>query len=223
MWVKICANTNAADAQLAASLGADAVGFVFAASPRHMEIEEVAAITGSLPAALEKIGVFQGHNAEQILHAYHAAGLTGVQLHGEYDAQLVALLRREVMVETGLVTVLQTVSWGVGNDPAQQRDVLSKTLQTIAEDGVVDAVLVDSRTPTASGGTGIAFNWSAAAETVSNSSLKVIVAGGLRPENVARAIATLKPWGVDVASGSEASPGKKDPSKVEAFLRNAKL
>jgi phosphoribosylanthranilate isomerase len=95
-------------------------------------------------------------------------------------------------------------------------------LRAIAAEKAIDRVLVDTKTAEASGGTGVPFDWKAAKGALAESKVKLIVAGGLMPENVAEAIATLRPWGVDVASGVEAKPGQKDPQKLRQFIRNAR-
>jgi phosphoribosylanthranilate isomerase len=217
MWVKICANTNLEDAKLAAELGADAVGFVFAPSKRQVNAEQVAAIVPHLPVALEKIGVFVTPDAEEILGIVRPTGLTGVQLHGGFDIDLARRLRAEL--GRG-VTIIQTLHWVVDRETSNADEVAAQ-LREIAEETAIDRVLIDSKIGSASGGSGVSFDWSAGRETLSASDAKVIVAGGLTPENVAEAIGTLKPWGVDVASGVEALPGRKDPKKLLHFMKNA--
>ena len=219
MWIKICANTNLADATLAAELGADALGFVFAPSKRRVTPEQVAAITPHLPAGVEKIGVFYTLDAEEILSAVSVAGLTGVQLHGEFSRGLIDALVGRV---PGL-RVIQTVHWKTDGMDARTADAFAQQLDALRATPRVDAVLVDSRTATASGGTGIAFDWNAARNALAAAEpLRLVVAGGLTPENVGEAIAVLQPWGVDVASGVELSPGRKDPARLAAFLANAR-
>lgn len=211
LWIKICANTSLTDAQLAADAGADAVGFVFAPSPRRVTVEQVAQIAPLLPSTLEKIGVFVDASIEQIAKAVRACGLTGVQIHSEGAPDLPAQLRAELGPN---LRILRVVHFGPGA-PAQAA--------LYATDPNVDAVLVDSRTATAVGGTGIAFDWDEAGRTIFGSGkANLIAAGGLNPANVADAIARLQPWGVDVATGVEASPGRKDPEKVRAFIANAR-
>jgi len=173
IWIKICGNTSLADARMAVDAGADAVGFVFAPSPRNVTVSEVAAISAHLPSTVEKIGVFVDTVLEDIYSTVRASGLTGVQ-H--------------------------------------------------AANPHVDGVLVDSRTATSVGGTGVAFDWAEARKTIFGDAgkLKLIAAGGLSPANVKKAIATLRPWGVDVVSGVEAAPGRKDASKVHEFVKMAR-
>jgi phosphoribosylanthranilate isomerase len=213
IWIKICGNTSLEDAQLAVEAGADAVGFVFAPSPRRVTAEQVAAITPQLPVAIEKIGVFVDTSLDEIITTVRACGLTGVQLHSESGPELTATLRERLGPE---LRILRVVHFGA--DAAAQA-------AAIAQDRNVDAVLVDSRTATAVGGTGITFDWTAAAETLfQNAKVRkhLIAAGGLNPANVAEAIATLRPWGVDVVSGVEAAPGRKDPAKVREFVARAR-
>ncbi len=218
MWVKICGNTNLEDAELAVELGADALGFVFAESKRHVNASQVAAITSHLPSNVERVGVFSSRNAEEIAGVVRAAGLNAVQMHGGLDVELAARLRELLGDEVGLI---QGLHWDVGSDGATKLDA---QLHSVASSGTTDRVLLDSRVGQASGGTGVAFDWKAARSVLDQSAdgLRVIVAGGLRPENVAEAILKLKPWGVDVVTGVEASPGKKDPAKLAAFLQIAK-
>jgi len=225
MWVKICANTNLADAHLAATLHADAVGFVFAPSTRRMTAAEVGAITPLLPAEIDKIGVFHSQDAEEILATVREAGLTGVQLHRAYLPLLVVELRKALPKEEGRIRILQTVHWDVAateSESATQPERFARQIRQIAEDGMVDAILVDSSTKSGSGGTGVSFNWKRAAQAMADAQIPIVVAGGLRPTNVAEAVETLCPWGVDVASGVEAEPGIKDPEKVRLFIANAK-
>lgn len=212
MWVKICANTSLHDALLAADAGADAVGFVFAPSPRRVTVEQVAAITPGLPAVIEKIGVFVDAELAEICASVRTCGLTGVQLHSDAGAELPALLRTEFGPNLRILRVVHFGAQAAGQAAAY------------AADSNVDGVLIDSRTATAPGGTGIAFDWHAARTTVFGQPVptKLVAAGGLRPDNVAEAIHTLCPWGVDVASGVEAAPGQKDPEKVQAFVANAR-
>jgi phosphoribosylanthranilate isomerase len=212
IWVKICGNTSFEDAWLAAEAGADAVGFVFAPSPRRVTAPEVAAITGRLPAAIEKIGVFVDESIDEIETAVRACGLTGVQLHSGTGSELPSQIRERL--GPGL-RILQVVHF---NEAAMEQ------AHTFAQDPAVDAVLVDSRSATAVGGTGITYDWNVAARTLfkKESARKLIAAGGLSPDNVAEAIATLEPWGVDVVSGVEAAPGRKDPDKVRAFVAKAR-
>jgi phosphoribosylanthranilate isomerase len=212
LWIKICGNTSLADAKLAVDAGADAVGFVFAASPRQVTLEQVAAITPQLPAAVEKIGVFVDADFEAISEITERCGLTGVQLHFDGAAGLAAQLRGRF--GTGL-RILRVIHFG--DDAVWQ-------LREAASDAYIDGVLVDSRTATAVGGTGIAFDWQTAHASIftGNSPLKLVAAGGLTPANVAEAVAILHPWGVDVSSGTELSPGRKDPAKVRAFVENAR-
>jgi phosphoribosylanthranilate isomerase len=220
MWIKICANTNLDDAQLAAELGADAVGFVFAPSTRRVDAAAVAKITPHLPSSVERVGVFPTLEADEIAHAAQEAHLDAVQLHGGVDP---ALVRRLHHFFNGAVKLIQTVHWQVDAN-GESADVVAHQLRQIAKEGLVDRVLIDSKIGVAGGGTGIPFDWEAARITLANSapSLKLIVAGGLRQENVVEAIRGLKPWGVDVASGVEQTPGRKDPERLAQFIRKAR-
>ena len=212
LWVKICGNTSFEDAQLAFEAGADAVGYVFAPSPRRITMDQVAAIARHLPEELEQIGVFVDATLEEIEFAVRACRLTGVQLHSDAGPELPAMLRARLGPALRIVRVVHFSPEAAAHAAA------------IGLDPNVDAVLVDSRTATAVGGTGIAFDWNIAAATLFQSAKerKFIAAGGLTPANVAEAIAKLHPWGVDVASGVEAWPGRKDPEKVREFIANAR-
>jgi len=215
LWVKICGNTSLEDAQLSASAGADAVGFIFASSPRHVTLEQVAAITPHLPATLEKIGVFVELDAARIAAAVETGGLTGVQLHGGADSGA-AKAAAELRARFGLgLRILEVIHYG----PEAVAQLLAASANP-----ALDGVLVDSRTAQAPGGTGIVYDWQAARASLftGESRLRLIAAGGLNPGNVAEAIATLQPWGVDVVTGVEAAPGRKDPEKVRAFVRQAR-
>jgi phosphoribosylanthranilate isomerase len=212
LWIKICANTSLGDALMAAEAGADAVGFVFAPSPRRVTAEQAAQIVRQLPAVIEKIGVFVDAGFDEIAATVEVAGLTGVQLHFEAPTALAAQLREKFGAKLRILGVVHFDSAAV------------ERVAAIAGDEHIDALLVDSRTAAAVGGTGQAYDWDAAHRLIfgADAKMKFIAAGGLTPENVAEAIAALRPWGVDVVSGVEAAPGRKDPAKVRAFVDRAR-
>jgi phosphoribosylanthranilate isomerase len=213
LWIKICGNTSLEDALLAAEAGADAVGFVLAPSPRRITPAQVAAIMPHLPVTLEKIGVFVDAPFEEIEATVRAAGLTGIQLHFNAAPDLPARLRERFGPALRILRVIHFSAESAAEAEA------------IVQDPNVDAVMVDSRTATAVGGTGQSFDWALASKTLFQNAKDrdhIVAAGGLSPENVAEAIATLRPWGIDVVSGVEAAPGRKDPAKVRAFIANAK-
>ena len=218
MWAKVCANTNLEDALLAANLGADAVGFVFAPSSRQVTPDLVAGITSHLPPSVERIGVFDSHDSAAIVQAAREAGLTGIQLHGSLDLDLIQQIKNALGLGT---IIIQTLHWD--NDIPFPLETLQRQLHTLDSRPYVQRILIDSRIGTASGGTGITFDWAAASGLFHDElgDRQLIVAGGLRPENVGEAIRRLDPWGVDVATGVERFPGKKDPEKLKAFLGKA--
>jgi phosphoribosylanthranilate isomerase len=226
IWIKICANTSLQDALMAADAGADAVGFVFAPSPRRVTVAEVAAITPRLPAAVEKIGVFVDAALEQIVSTVQACGLTGVQLHFDAAHELPARLRERLGPQLRILRVIHFDAENAARHAAQ----LAPPVAEHAQYSHLDAVLVDSRTAAAAGGTGVTFDWEIARKTIfqyadaqsDEVKMRLIAAGGLHPANVAEAIAVLRPWGVDVASGVEAAPGSKDPAKVREFVARAR-
>ena len=212
MWVKICANTSLEDALLAAEAGADAVGFVLAESVRRVTPAQVREIAPHLPTKLEKIGVFVDASFDELAAAVEECGLTGVQLHSGCEAGAAMRLRERFSGQQ--LRILKVIHFKQG---------LEAELRVAQAYQAIDAVLIDSRTATLVGGTGIRFDWQAARGSFAGSGLRMIAAGGLNPQNVVEAIATLQPWGVDVASGVEAMPGKKDPAKVRAFVENARI
>jgi phosphoribosylanthranilate isomerase len=220
MWVKICGNTNLEDAQLAAELGANAVGFVFAPSRRQVTAAEVARITPHLPEGVECVGVFPALDAQRIAGIAQECGLNTVQLQGGVNLELVRQLDE---IFNGQVKLIQTVHWQVDADAASAA-VVAEQLRQIDADGLVGRVLIDAKVGPDLGGTGVSYDWDAAHATLAEVStgLKLIVAGGLRAENVGDAIRRLKPWGVDVASGVEQSPGRKSPERLAAFIRAAR-
>ncbi|MGA2807406.1 MAG: phosphoribosylanthranilate isomerase [Terracidiphilus sp.] len=217
LWIKICANTSLDDALVAIEAGADALGFVFAPSPRRVTAAEVAAIVSHLPATVEKIGVFVDASLSEIYATVRQCGLSGVQLHFDANPELPAKLRERLTPE---LRILQVVHFGA--ETAEENSVqLARHLRNPHLNGV----LVDSRTGSAVGGTGVAFDWARARKTVfrtAEARKRLIAAGGLNPKNVAEAIATLRPWGVDVVSGVEAAPGRKDADKVREFVAQAR-
>ncbi len=230
MWVKICGNTNLEDAQLAARLGADAVGFVFAPSKRQVTAAQVAAITPHLPPHVERVGVFHSRDAAQIESIARTAGLTAVQLHGGFDESLARQLAERLAPG---VRIIQTLHWPLNqlspNAPAgpatdSPAALLAAQIVRIASLGLTDRILIDSKVGAATGGTGMAFDWAAARSLFASApdGVHLIVAGGLNPRNVAHAIAQLGPWGVDVSTGIEASPGRKDPVLLARFIENAR-
>jgi phosphoribosylanthranilate isomerase len=215
MWVKICANTNLEDALLAVDAGADAIGFVFAPSKRQVNARQVVKITAALPASVSKVGVFTTTDAGEILRAAREAGLDTVQLHSAFDPKLIEAIAAG---SGGMLRVLQVLDVPEDGSPESMGEALQRAL----EHPYVMAVLLDASHAGSSGGTGKPFDWARMASVVRDvcaaTEGQVVVAGGLRPENVGDAIAAFKPWGVDVASGVEASPGKKDTGRLRAFI-----
>ena len=205
-WVKICGMTNLEDALVAVEAGADAVGFVFyEKSPRCVSVEKAREIVEKLPDSVEKVGVFVGESPEdQILRQ---VGLSTAQVYTNSIAGWLAWHQR-----SGLKLMF-----------AVPGDVLSGEffMQFGSVDRPISAILVDSGSGEHPGGTGQRFDWENAKLGISHLSTRVpvVVAGGLTAVNVDQAIRTLRPWGVDVSSGVEARPGKKDPEKVRAFVR----
>ena len=197
MFIKICGTTSAEDALLAVSLGADALGFIFAESKRQVDVATVAAIVPQLPAETIAVGVFRNESAERILEIVKAAGLTGVQLHGSEGPEVAQALRN---------TIAFLVQVFTADDPRLER----------LDDYPIDAVLLDSPTP----GSGATFDWSQVADLPQRR--RVVLAGGLNAANVAEAVERVRPWGVDVVSGVEASAGRKDPVALAAFIETAK-
>ena len=216
MWVKICANTNVDDALLAVEYGADAVGFVFAPSKRQVTATQVATITALLPLDVERVGVFSGWGAAEIAGAVREAHLTAIQLHGGVDLPLVTELRALLGRD---ISIIHTVAWTVGEDDTSAASARSALARLPAG----ERVLLDAKAGGASGGLGVSFNWQRAASVLREfPELRFIGAGGLKPDNVADAIAALVPYGVDVASGVELAPGRKDANKLRTFIENAR-
>ncbi|MGC9199976.1 MAG: phosphoribosylanthranilate isomerase [Acidobacteriaceae bacterium] len=225
MFVKICANTNVEDVRLAAALGVDAVGFVFAPSKRRVTAEQVERMVQGLPPGLERVGVFDSKEPGEITSDVRRIGLTAAQLHGSFDVGLVRALDAEF---GDALKIIQTVAYAVDAvDAAEQVDAEERfglRLKSVFDEPAVWAVLIDAAKAGSSGGLGVALDWARVAKLVGRATVgrssrpRVILAGGLRAENVAQAIAEFQPWGVDVASGVEAVAGKKDPERLRAFV-----
>jgi phosphoribosylanthranilate isomerase len=209
-WVKICGMTNLEDALVAVDAGADAVGFVFyEKSPRWVTVETAREICSRLPDNVERVGVFVNEQEDRICSVVDAAGITGVQMHGDKEDPRVADL---VVARRPPIKVLAAISM---HRPNPQEWAM------MWHPDSVRAFLLDSGNSSKHGGTGNTFDWNAAIPVLNEIKqvAKVVAAGGLTSDNVGKATQVLKPWGVDVASGVEASPGKKDPDKVRAFVR----
>jgi phosphoribosylanthranilate isomerase len=211
-WVKICGITNLEDARLAVDAGADAIGFVFyEKSPRKVTLQAAGEIAAKLPPCVEKAGVFVDEASEAICNAAAIAGLTAAQVHliGSGTEGLRDLMDCKRRDGLKLIAAL----------PADQLGQNGWTALPPASQGLY-ALMLDSGSSALPGGTGRAFDWEQAKRTIQGLDLRLplIVAGGLTPERVRQAIAVLRPWGVDVSSGVEARPGKKDPEKVRAFI-----
>lgn len=218
MWTKICGNTRLEDCLLAAELGASAIGFVFAPGKRTVTAAQIAPIVRELPTSLATVGVFTTTDFDEIARVVDEAGLSGVQVHTEPNLPLLQRLRGLLGPKNGALRLLQVVPWWTDVSAAAQIESFRNEVECVANDGSADAVLIDSRTRTASGGTGVVFDWNAAAMVLGESALPVIVAGGLTPANVQSAIRTLRPFGVDVSSGVESSPGVKSPELLQKYF-----
>jgi phosphoribosylanthranilate isomerase len=195
--VKICGITSVGDAEAAVEAGADALGLMFyPGSPRHISMETAQTIERQLPAFIIRVGVFADPAPEDVFSAMHQCGLNLLQFHGHETpefCQQFGIMTMKAFRIRGAQSLLEIPNYGT------------------------DAFLLDSYVPGKAGGTGETFNWDLAAEAAKFGK-PIILAGGLTPQNVADAVRKARPFGVDVSSGVEQSPGKKDFEKMRAFI-----
>ena len=195
--VKVCGLRRREDVQTAVALGAAAIGFVFwPESPRAVTVDDAEALTRELPPFVSRVGVFVNQPVEAVSSAVQRARLTAVQLHGDEDA---------AEYRACGVPVIRAVGVHAGFDAG--------SVGTIPADVTI---LLDAHDPVRRGGTGKVIDWTAAAGAARLR--RVILSGGLTPDNVAAAVAAVRPYGVDVSSGVERAPGIKDEAKLRAFF-----
>ncbi len=206
--VKFCGLTRVADAQYAATLGASYAGVIFAGGPRERTPEQAAELWSALPRAVRRVGVFGRDVLERLPRVRDLIEVDVVQLHGDPTAEELQAVRR---VFTGQV-------WTVARTEGA---VLPDGLSTFFAEA--DAVVLDAKVAGQLGGTGVAFDWQGVAAALERmrSGARLVVAGGLRPSNVAEAVRVLRPQVVDVSSGVESAPGIKDQSQMRAFFEAA--
>lgn len=197
MFVKVCGTTSEEDALLAVAMGADAIGFIFAPSPRQVAPRLVNDIIRRLPPEILTVGVFRDEAPERVIDIVQSTGLRAAQLHGHESPEQTAKVKERVRI------VFK--AFAAGDRAVRQAKAYGAA-----------AILVDNPTP----GSGQIFDWSLAEDVPGG--LRLMLAGGLNADNVADAIHTVHPWGVDACSGLESQPGKKDPRKLRAFIAAAK-
>ncbi len=200
--VKICGITNLGDARVAADAGADAIGLVFAESPRRVSVERAKEIAAALPQDILKVGVFVDAGPEEVLRIAREVGLDYAQLHGDEPPEAVAEIR----------------GGGVGVMKALR--VRNAEALAVIEQYGADLFLLDTWSAKARGGTGVRFDWELAKSLIGRDN--IVVSGGLDPENVREAIEYFEPYGVDASSSLEERPGKKSGERVRRFVGAAK-
>ncbi len=193
-WLKICGVTRAEDADLAAALGADAVGMIFAPSPRRLKPEVAQAISRVLPPSVTKVGVFRDAERDEVMGLAELCGLDMLQFHGQES---------EEFCESCGLPYLKAVS-----------------LERECEYGHMRSFALLADAPGLAGGSGQVCDWDLAARTATER--RLVLAGGLRPDNVAEALYKVAPFGVDVCSGVELAPGIKDAALLRRFVREVK-
>jgi phosphoribosylanthranilate isomerase len=198
-WIKICGITNIEDGLRAASLGVDALGFIFAPSLRRVSPDMAQKIIRALPEALLKVGVFVDEELEEVERVAEYCGLHVIQLHGKESPEYCRRVSRRVFKTIRI------------------KDV--ESLKDMEPYGDV-SILLDTYSPVQAGGTGTAFPWEIA--LIAKEKRDFILSGGLHPLNVREAIYKVKPWGVDVCSGVETNPGKKDLLKMTEFVKEVR-
>lgn len=202
-WIKFCGTTSLGDALASVEAGADALGFIFAPSQRRIAPEKAQEIISRLPASIERVGVFLNATVDEICKAVADVDLTGVQLHdGRNASEVYDSLPAHRRASLRIITTIFMQDGGESRGSALLRAF-----------GAADTWLLDS-----GAGSGRTFDWQNARKTLAGSQSRLIIAGGLTPENVGDAITTFSPWGVDVVSGIEGEPGRKDPGKMKAFV-----
>ena len=198
-WIKICGTTNERDADIAIRAGAHALGFIMTKSPRQVSDSAAYSIGTIVPKGVETIGVFVNEDFKTLVETARFCKFTGVQLHGDEDADYIARLRSQL--------------------PGAK---ILKAMPASSLDGPVasnpDAWLIDGAGGAQRGGSGTTFNWRESASQIRKLKQPVIIAGGLTPKNVEEALGIFHPWGVDVVSGIESYPGRKHPGLVAQFI-----
>jgi len=205
MRIKICGITRPQDGVAAAEAGVDAIGLVFASSPRRVTQAKAREIIREVPPFVSVVGVFVDTPAATILRLSNLLNLDYVQLHGEEDVRMIRALRSLRIIKALRV---------------RDRTFVDQ-IRRYADIGVC-AILLDAFSPKARGGSGERFDWSLVADARRAGALKnappIILAGGLSATNVREAIGRVRPWAVDVSSGAESSPGVKSVRKIERFI-----
>ncbi|MCK5113675.1 MAG: phosphoribosylanthranilate isomerase [Phycisphaerae bacterium] len=214
LFVKICGITQPKQAQQIAALGADAIGLVFAKSPRQITPVMAREIVVSLPDEFPTVGVFVNSSADEINPIVSQTGIKYVQLHGNEPASILADIDAPCIKvftmrgEDWLTEIREFLDTVDGNDEKKSDNLA--------------AILIDTYNPKLAGGTGECFDWTTVAAARDNGEMDLmpplLMAGGLKSENVIEAVNLVKPWGVDASSALEIEPGVKDMDKVEAFI-----
>lgn len=213
--VKICGITSVEDARVAVEAGADAIGVnFFSASPRCVSSESAALIVHSVPASVARVGVFVNHAVREIVELADQLSLDWIQLHGDEPADTSARLAPR--------QVLRAIRVGARADHGAIQHALTQELEACRAQGrQPDALLLDALDPGSYGGTGRRIDW-AAVGRIERRDVPIVLAGGLRTANVREAILLARPDAVDVSSGVELAPGKKDPEFVARFVSEAR-
>jgi phosphoribosylanthranilate isomerase len=202
VFTKVCGITNPGDARVAAEAGADAIGLIFAESPRNVNVEEARAVSIALPGDVLKVGVFVDAGPEEVLRIANEVGLDLAQLHGDETPETVATIRNAGLPVMKAVRVRNSEALGA------------------LERYEADLLLLDAWSARARGGTGETFDWALAKSVKGRDN--IVVSGGLAPDNVREAIEFFEPYGVDASSSLEEKPGKKSGELVRRFVRAAK-
>jgi phosphoribosylanthranilate isomerase len=202
VFTKVCGITNPGDARAAADAGADAIGLIFAESPREVNVEEARRISVALPDGVLKVGVFVDAEPEEVLQTAREVGLDLAQLHGDETPETVVAIR------------------GAGLPVMKALGVRNAEALAEIQSYEADLIMLDAWSARARGGTGEAFDWGLAKSVKGRGN--IVVSGGLTPENVREAIEFFEPYGVDASSSLEEKPGKKSGERVRRFVRAAK-
>jgi len=216
MWIKVCGIRDVDSAEGVARLGPDAIGLNFwSGSPRFVSASDAAEIVERVSGTVEPVGLFVDHPLEELTAVLDLAGIESVQLHGEESPEYLAALRSARPLRR-LIRAMR-----VGNDGLQP---VAEYLDACATaGGSPDICLLDARVPGTPGGTGRTLDWNSLAPPGRSADWPpLVLAGGLTPQNIAEAVSSVRPWGVDVASGVESLPGVKDLGAVERFIAAAR-